>query len=57
MSIFYDPKTKKVQPWIYVVFVLIPVVLVALLFLGSKKAVEKNKKQKQIEKEMNIFKE
>ncbi|NLE65270.1 MAG: hypothetical protein GX606_05090 [Elusimicrobia bacterium] len=42
MSIFWDPRQKKPQPWIYVVFLLLVVALLALVYgYGMKRAEEK----------------
>ena len=54
MSLFYNPKTKKAQPWIFVVFILIPVLLIVLLWMSTKKRVKEYHNQ-QVEKERDIF--
>jgi hypothetical protein len=44
MSIFYDPKTRKPQPWVIFAFILVPVILVALLFIIGGPMAERTQK-------------
>ena len=55
MSIFYDPQKKAVKPWVYIVFIAIPILLFLGLIFGSKPAVEKYQQEKEQKKQQDIF--
>ncbi len=33
MGLFYDPIQKKTKPWVFIVFVVMPIVLIVLFFI------------------------
>ena len=53
MSLFYDPKTRKVKMWIIAAFVIVPILLVAIIWVfGQQKVGHKAQDQT---KEADIF--
>ena len=43
MTIFYDPQSRKPKVWIFVAFMLVPlVVIIIFLILGHQQAQKKN---------------
>ncbi|MBF0479774.1 MAG: hypothetical protein HQL26_09855 [Candidatus Omnitrophica bacterium] len=55
MTLFYDPLKKRPQMWIIAAFILVPIIIVVLLYVGSKGAVEKKKNEKIKEDTVDIF--
>lgn len=55
MSFFYDPISRKPKIWIYIAFVIVPLILVFLLFASSQSKVDEYKKKKAAETESDIF--
>lgn len=54
MTLFYNPKTRKPHPWVILIFILIPILLVVLLFLIVKPTADKTGKANQTP-ERDIF--
>lgn len=45
MGLFYDPIQKRTKPWVFVVFVILPVILIGLcLIVGGQYAKKKSVK-------------
>ena len=55
MTIFYDPRKRKVRVWVVIVFIILPILLIIFGWLGSKGAVEKEKIRKEKEASIDIF--
>ena len=55
MTLFYDPKTKKVKVWVIVAFILIPIILFIVVCVVGQNAVQ-NKKNKPSKEETDVFK-
>jgi len=45
MTTFYDPSTKKPQPWVFIVFIIVPIAIALLSFAFG----QKNYQDKQLE--------
>ena len=45
MSIFYDPQARKPQIWVYAAFVVIPILVIAIIFISGKKKAEQKASQ------------
>lgn len=42
MGLFYDPLQKKTKPWVFILFVIVPIMLIALfLIFGGQYAAKK----------------
>ncbi|MBF0483466.1 MAG: hypothetical protein HQL25_02055 [Candidatus Omnitrophica bacterium] len=54
MTLFYDPLKRKPKIWAVCAFAIVPVILILLLFLSTKGAVEKQKAE-QVTEEKDIF--
>ncbi|MBP9855549.1 MAG: hypothetical protein KBD53_11840 [Candidatus Omnitrophica bacterium] len=55
MSLYYDSKKRKVRPWIYVVFGIIPVVMIYCTYVFSQNPVKEYKLREQQKLEEDIF--
>lgn len=55
MSILYDSKRRRVQPWIPIAFILIPVVILSLAYFLTKDKVQEFKSQKDQKQQEDIF--
>ncbi len=55
MSLFYNPKTKKVQTWIYPAFVIVPVICIALVIALSRGMANQNKQNDTQEAQVDLF--
>jgi len=55
MTLFYDSKTRKARVWVFASFIIIPFTVFILMWLGTKKAVEREKIRKSQEAEIDIF--
>ncbi len=55
MTIFYDPKARKARTWVFVVLVIIPLMVIILGWIGTRRSVEKEKIRKEKEAEIDIF--
>ncbi|HNV24317.1 MAG TPA: hypothetical protein PLH56_05680 [Candidatus Omnitrophota bacterium] len=53
MSLFYDPLTKKPKPWVFVVFIIIPIALFILSIVFGRQYADK--KVRSTLKEIDIF--
>jgi hypothetical protein len=49
MTIFYDPKQKKVKIWTFILLAFVPVILLGLGWLLTQEKVETTQKQKTAE--------
>jgi hypothetical protein len=54
MSLFYDPKSKKTQPWVFALMIIVPIVLFVLVLMMGGQMTGKKKIQTQSE-EKDIF--
>ena len=55
MTIFYDPQTKKSKVWIIAAFILVPIFVLAGVWVYGQQAVQKKNAQQQTQ-EQDIFK-
>ncbi len=55
MSIFYNSKKRKVRPWIYFVFISVPIVLMVCGYYLTKDKVDDFKNRRQQKQQENIF--
>ena len=57
MSLLYDHKTRKAKGWIKIFFILIPVILLAVVFIVGQDLVKKKEMEDQLKakKEVDIF--
>jgi hypothetical protein len=55
MSLFYDSKKRTTKMWVIIAFILIPILLIAFLFLSTRGIVEKHKSMKTKEESSDIF--
>lgn len=46
MSVFYDPKQKKVKIWLFVLLAFVPFVVLGLGWMATQKKVELRQKEK-----------
>ena len=49
MGLFYDPLQKRTKPWVFILFVILPMILIGLLLIvggqySKKKSVKDNEK-------------
>lgn len=57
MSMFYDSKKRKTQPWVGVFFILAPLLLIFIVWFTTRGLVKENKDKQQVEEEKDIFDE
>jgi len=57
MSLFYDPQTKNVRPWVYIVFILVPIILIIITLFGTRDLVNEYKQDQEIEETQDILKD
>ena len=57
MSLFYDSKKRKTQPWIGVFFVLAPLLLIFILWFATRGLVKENKDKQKVKDGKDIFNE
>lgn len=55
MTLFYNPRTRKPRIWIIIVFIIIPLLLLIIGWIGTRSAVKKHKEELQKEVEEDIF--
>ena len=55
MTLFYDPKKKQPQPWVKVIFILIPLILILLALTFGKKRFESELDNKGVDENIDIF--
>ncbi len=52
MGLFYNPKTKKPQAWIFIFFIIIPILIIAITYILGQSSAKKNQNKQQ---ESDIF--
>jgi len=52
MTLFYDPKSRKPKPWIFVIFIIIPIVLAIIGWIVGQGQVEDKSRQETITKDI-----
>ena len=57
MTIFYDPHKRKPKMLVIFAVILIPILLITIIFIVTRKAVSVKKEEKKIETNRDIFKE
>ena len=55
MTLFYDPATRKVKPWVWIVIGFIPILLIILVFVLGDMKVKQNKSQQAESPDKDIF--
>lgn len=55
MAILYDSKTRRVQPWIPMAFLLIPVIVLIIGYLMTKDKVQQYKSDKEHKQQEDVF--
>ena len=56
MSVFYDPKKKAVKGWVFVCFIIIPIVLFVISLVTGRQIADMFKAKDQAQQEPDIFK-
>jgi len=55
MTLFYNPRTRKVQPWVLMAFILVPLVILVIGWVVTQGMVSEHKIQKANEAAEDIF--
>lgn len=56
MSILYDPKNRRVQPWVPIAFLLIPAILLSIGYYLTKNKVHEYKVEQEHKQTEDVFK-
>ena len=56
MAILYDSKTRRVQPWIPIAFLLIPVIVLVIGYFVTRDKVQQYKTDQEQKQQEDVFK-
>ena len=55
MSILYNPKKQNAQPWVFIFFVVIPLIFFTVIIIVGKGIVDKKATQEKTKTEEDVF--